>query len=351
MANSTLITVLAIIYLIMAVSFFFNGDAAPLNEKRPANTLNDDVRIYANGQRITYSELQFQAESSDQYTFVFKHAHFLKNTNYLRNVLAYYEGLHPFKPYLCKIVEYYERKLAETNGSLCVTFRPNELCTAYVGALIGITDTEVKLPSFELDSPEVIAALSCFPCASIEIQEAFMNFWMLLYQAIYETCAEKLKKLAAENAANGSQEASGVATAANLRDSNGISGNNEELILDCSRNDLNEEPWCPENGIDASPYIIGSLGAWNPEPDRPLDDSNESGEVAGSSNDGEVRDRNSSVSELSPEHQYESLSDFYIQPEVAEGDEDSDWDKYFESFLRRLKKLPDENVSSDASST
>ncbi|GBE60360.1 hypothetical protein, conserved [Babesia ovata] len=342
MATSTSISLLTLICLIMAVSFLFNGDAAPLNAKRPGTTLNDDVEIYVNGQKMTYEALK-RADPCQDIKYVISKERMKTHINYLKDIVLHYESAHPFIPYLENILRYSQRKLDEADGAPYVTFDRTEFRTEYAKIFNGITRTPVQPPLFDPSYRQVLTALHRFRSAPFQIQELIMRTWMFLCQRIYLACFNELRTAGVENTADGSQEGSSNTTSANLRDSGRASGSNVATVSGGTRSHIDGSPSSSSGGtISVLPYVLGSLGAWKPEPDRPLDDSNESGEVAGSSKDDEHRHQNSGATELEPGFQDEDLSDFYIPPEIAE-EEDPDWEDYFASFLKRLKKSPQDD--------
>ncbi|CDR97743.1 hypothetical protein BBBOND_0402320 [Babesia bigemina] len=347
MAKSTLITGWKRIVLVVLVLTFGNGTTAQINVKRFRHTLNDDLRIYVNGQRTLYSEIQFEKEPTKHYMFALKYEHLKKTTQFLRDVFTHYQGLHPFKPYLGMIVEFYERKLAEANGSSFFELKPNELCAEVAGSLTGITDTVVELsPLYHLNRPDVIDAISCFRSAPVKAQEDMMDFWMLLYQSLYTKCSETLQNFDMENTVNGFQVESGVTTPASLRGVGDTIGYDEPAFVDLIEHESDEAPWLREDEAGASPCIAGSLGAWKPETDRSLEASDASGEMAGSSNDDRGCDNISGACDSRTEHHdFDSSSDSYFKPEKPEEDEDPLWDEYFASFLMRLKNRSDQSGS------
>ncbi|GBE61124.1 Exostosin family isoform 1, putative [Babesia ovata] len=317
--------------------------AAPTNEKRAAFSLNEDVRIYINGQEATFEATQTPGPPWDQYKYVLSSAYLEDNINYLRDAMEHCKCRHPLKPYLETIMKYFQHKLDEADGASHVTFDHVEMCVHYVQDLRGITHKEVPPQRHEFRLYELINTLFRSPQAPTHIRMHILNRWMFLCQRIYEMCSSMLQNLEMENTKNARQEGNGVdATPANFQDSHDIKSSNQLTSIQATKRDIGEHPSSmAANEMVATSYIQGSLGAWNPDTDGLLDDENELGENAASSSGDGLRHLNSTASGSIPE-QHDDWLHSYNNSEIAEEDGDPDWDEYFESYLDRLKSLPQE---------
>ncbi|CDR94465.1 hypothetical protein BBBOND_0107630 [Babesia bigemina] len=334
----------------VAISFLFNGNAAPLNVNRPDKALNEDIMIYINGQRMTYEALK-KADPRQDIIYLISHEHMKKHINYLKDLISHYDGVHAFIPYLKNIIKYCQRKLDGAKEKPYVTFNRAEFRTEYPAIFRGIDRTPLQ-PISPAYYRQVLLALHRFSDAPLQTQGFLMHTWMFLCQRVYEASITEMRTLGVANTAIRSPEKRNDTTPANTVVNGDTSSRNGTTVSGDNTPNAYELLYSTSAGnTSTSPYVIGSLGAWEPAPDPPLDNSNGSVETAGRSNDNAHGHQNASENEWDAEcDDDDSFSNLCTQPEEPEED-DADWDAYFKSFLQRLKKIPRGNLRSGAPST
>ncbi|GBE59624.1 topoisomerase I, putative [Babesia ovata] len=343
MANSSMMIRKRFIGIAVTLLTVAWGITAQINEKWEPYFLHEVALIYVNGQQVKFEAVQIPAPPWDQYKYVLSSVYVERNVYYLKDAIALYESPHPVKPYLEKIVDYFQHKLDAAKGEPCIRCEPVEICLYYVQHFNGITDEEIPSQTHGFRLHELIKSIPQFRNAPMSIKRHIMTKWMLMLRRIYALCSARLDALKKENLPNNRQEGSATNTTSNRRDSDYVSYSNETTANGDSRSGIGELPSSsPAHDMAASARIVGSLGAWTPEPALSIHGSDTSDEMYESSNANGQLHPHPDASTSSPAQHDDSSSDFSTQYDTAAEDDDPDWDEYFASFLQRLRKSPAE---------
>ncbi|GBE60305.1 acetate kinase, putative [Babesia ovata] len=340
MANSILVTRRGLLG-IMLILAFLKPSTAQINVKHPATLFNEHVRLYVNGQQVNFDELERRTSPSDEQIYVASSAYVATKTFFLRSAIARYKAPHPVKPYLEKIVGFLLHKLAEEGGDSFLTFESVQICREYVKSLKGVLDGFKSTPTFKCDVPHYYDSVLQFYDATVTIDKSTMDTLMLMCQHMYVQCSDKLQKLATKKA-DGQPGGNIVTAPPSFQGSNDARCSEEATVSGATSSVIAEElPLSSPQTITASPYVKGSLGAWKPGPSGSTDHHHTSDEISEPSDDDRHLSRHSSVSMETPEQQDDTLSYYSAHGEAGE-ENAADWDKYFDSFLERLRISPED---------
>ncbi|GBE61011.1 Exostosin family isoform 1, putative [Babesia ovata] len=326
--------------LTVLIAILMETSSAQMNEKRSAYTLNDDVEVYVNGQRVTYQEFTRLKPPLDQHKFVVTSQFVVAKLLLLNSIIARYERPHVLKPYLIQVVEYIHRKFEEAKGEPFITFLPRETCIEYV-QIFRVPFEDIKeSPKFKYHTPAYFDIMAQYADQTKVVEKNVIDTLAMMCAQIYLQCSADLQKLEREKTVEDRRERRIVDTTTNIQASADVGSVNEATTVHDSKRDIGEHPSSmAANEMVATSYIQGSLGAWNPDTDGLSDNENDSGENAASSGDDGQRHRNSAAGRSSPADEDDWL-DSYNNSEIAEEDGDADWDEYYEFFLKRLKRSP-----------
>ncbi|GBE59230.1 guanine nucleotide exchange factor for Rab-3A-like protein, putative [Babesia ovata] len=349
MANSTLVSRLAWFGVIALILTLACGATAQVGDKRRLSHLEDDVQIYINGRAAMYEGIEGLVSPMSDFTAVLSYPYLLHKVEFLNRVLDDYERPHPVKPFLMRIFGYLLNKLEEETGEPTVIFESAHMCRDYVKLLRGVRDSFTLPPRpFKYHTPDYFDIITQFDDPKKAVGKHTMDALMMMCQQIYLQCSDRLKRQATVSRADDRRKGGAVTTADNTRDSvtaNSIKGAG---IADDKMPDVEEASSSSSaDDVTAPRHIKGSLGAWEPEPSVSSQESDRPSEVAAPSDDDKQLHQNLSASTSSLEQQDDdTLSYHHAQGEVGE-ENDANWDEYFDSFLKRLKKPPLDSEASD----